>query len=62
MKLLVVGEEGSHISSAVVIAKQSGAEVFLINSPNGALEYLKNGQCVSHVLFDVNLEYTGIQN
>ncbi len=62
MKLLVVGEDGSYIRSAVVIAKQSGAEVFLINSSKEALEYLKNGQCVSHVLFDVNLDIESFMN
>jgi len=56
MKLLVVGGAGTYISSAVAIAKQSGAEVFLIESAKKALDYLKNGNCISHVLFDVDLD------
>lgn len=62
MKLLVVGEGGSLISSAVLIAKQSGAEVFLINSSREALEYLKNGNCISHVLFDASLDIASFMN
>jgi len=56
MRLLIVGQMEGHIATAGRIASQRGAKVAHIDSVNGALNALRNGQGADLVMCDITLD------
>ncbi len=60
MKLLIVGQLEGHISTAGRIATQRGAKVSHIDTVQGALNALRNGQGADLVMCDVTLDLAAL--
>ncbi len=54
MKLLIVSDEGGHISQAVEIAKRKGANVVCVDSISKGVDYLRDGNSTDFVMIDIN--------